>query len=71
MLTEKKPEPAQGEVISQEPSKLAGWKDQAVGAMKETVGSATNNQKMEIEGKAQKFQGAAQCATVDKNTRNA
>jgi uncharacterized protein YjbJ (UPF0337 family) len=67
----KKPEPAEGEVISQEPSKLSGLKDQAVGAVKETVGSATNNQKLEIEGKAQKFQGSSQCANADKNTTSA
>ena len=64
---------AEATVESQEPSKLSGWKDQAVGAAKETLGSATNNQKMEIEGKAQKMHGSNQCAFADteKNPINA
>jgi len=49
---------AEGEVVSQDTSKLSSLKDQAVGAAKETLGSATNNQKLEIEGKAQKIQGS-------------
>jgi len=67
-------EPAEGEVVSQEePSKISGWKDQAVGAVKESLGSATNNQKMEIEGLAQKMHGSNQCASADapKNPINA
>jgi uncharacterized protein YjbJ (UPF0337 family) len=67
-------EHAQGEVVSNEPSKMSGWKDQAVGAVKESFGSATNNQKMEIEGKAQKIQGSTQgqmAETQNRNTINA
>jgi len=66
-------EHAQGEVVREEPSKISGWKDQAVGSMKETFASATNNPKMELEGKAQKMQGANECAyaETEKNTINA
>jgi len=64
-------EHAQGEVVGQEePSKMSGLKDQGVGSMKESVGSATNNQKMEIEGKAQKMQGKNECATAEANNNN-
>jgi len=56
---------AQCEVIGEEPSKLSGWKDQAVGSVKESFGSTTNNQKMEIEGKAQKMQGTHECAAAE------
>jgi len=62
---------AEGEVDSQEPSKLSGWKDQAVGSVKETLGSATKNQKLEIEGKAQKIHGSNQCSEADQNPINA
>jgi len=58
-------EHAEGQVVGDEPSKMSGWKDQAVGSAKETLGSVTNNQKMELEGKAQKMQGANQCAYAD------
>jgi len=62
---------ADSKVVEQnEPSKMSGWKDQAVGSVKETLGSASNNQKMEIEGKAQKMQGSNECSTVDAQKRN-
>jgi len=64
-------EHAECEVVSQEPSKLSGLKDQVVGAAKETLASATNNQKMEIEGKAQKMHGSNQCASAEKDPINA
>jgi uncharacterized protein YjbJ (UPF0337 family) len=62
---------AEGEVDAQEPSKMSGWKDQAVGSVKETFGSATNNQKLEIEGKAQKIHGSNQCSQAEHNPINA
>eukprot|EP01103_Thecamoeba_quadrilineata_P018972 TRINITY_DN7508_c0_g1_i1.p1 TRINITY_DN7508_c0_g1~~TRINITY_DN7508_c0_g1_i1.p1 ORF type:complete len:420 (+),score=112.06 TRINITY_DN7508_c0_g1_i1:172-1260(+) len=68
------PVQAHGEVVGEgEPSKTSGYKDQAVGAMKEKMGSTTGNQNMEIAGKAQKMQGSIQCNLADekKNTMNA
>jgi len=64
---------ADGQVVEQEPSKMSGWKDQAVGAVKESLGSVTNNQKIELEGKAQKLHGSNQAAIAEanKNTINA
>jgi len=63
---------AQGEIVSQEPSKMSGYKDQAVGTVKESLGKMTNNQNMELEGKAQKMQGSHAIAQADsKNTINA
>ena len=56
---------AQGEVVGENPSKMSGWKDQAVGSVKESFGSATKNQGMELEGKAQKMQGSNECAYAD------
>jgi uncharacterized protein YjbJ (UPF0337 family) len=62
---------AESEVVERnEPSKMSGWKDQAVGTVKESFGSATNNQKMEIEGKAQKMQGSNECSTADAQKRS-
>jgi len=62
---------AQGEVIERtESSKMSGWKDQAVGSVKESFGSVTNNQKIELEGKAQKMQGSNECTQVDAQKRN-
>jgi uncharacterized protein YjbJ (UPF0337 family) len=58
-------EHAQGEVVSEDPSKVSAYKDQAVGAVKETIGAATNNQKMEIEGAAQKMQGSIHSTLAD------
>jgi len=66
-------EHAQGEVVGEDSSKMSGWKDQAVGSVKESFGSMTNNEKIEIEGKAQKMQGSNTCARADAkiNTINA
>jgi uncharacterized protein YjbJ (UPF0337 family) len=64
---------AQGEVVeNNEPSKMSGYTNQALGGIKETWGSMTGNQQMEIQGKAQKMQGSNECAFADqKNTINA
>jgi uncharacterized protein YjbJ (UPF0337 family) len=40
-----------------EPSKMSAKKDQAVGSVKENVGSATNKPEMELAGKEQKIHG--------------
>jgi len=60
-------EHAQGQVVGQDPSKLSGLKDQGIGSVKESIGSATNDQKMEIEGKAQKMHGKNESAYADPN----
>jgi len=64
---------AQSQVESQEPSKMTGYKDQAAGSVKESFGSMTGNQHLELQGKAQKIHGANQCAIADaeKNISNA
>jgi len=65
-------EHAQGQVVSQEPSKLSGWKDQAIGTVKESLGSATGNQTMEIQGKAQQMHATTNSNLPDDhNTINA
>jgi uncharacterized protein YjbJ (UPF0337 family) len=50
-------EHAEGTVEGDSSSTLGGLKDRAVGAVKETVGSVTGNQKMELLGKAQNVHG--------------
>jgi len=51
------PKPFSAAPSSQEPSQMSGLKDQAVGSIKENVGSATNNPQMEMAGKAQNIHG--------------
>jgi len=59
---------AQGHIAGQdEPSKMSGLKDQGVGSVKESIGGATNNHKMELEGAAQKMQGKNECANAQAN----
>lgn len=43
-----------------EPSKMSGYTDEAVGAMKENVGWALGNKQMEAEGKARNAKGHAE-----------
>jgi uncharacterized protein YjbJ (UPF0337 family) len=43
--------------VESDPSQLSGLKDQALGAMKSTMGAATGNQDMELKGKAQNIHG--------------
>jgi len=50
-------EQAQSKVEGDKVSSLSAIKDQAVGSVKESFGSATGNQKTELEGKAQKIHG--------------
>eukprot|EP01103_Thecamoeba_quadrilineata_P017202 TRINITY_DN5_c0_g1_i1.p1 TRINITY_DN5_c0_g1~~TRINITY_DN5_c0_g1_i1.p1 ORF type:complete len:604 (-),score=133.07 TRINITY_DN5_c0_g1_i1:228-2012(-) len=49
--------PAQGSVEESKPSTLSGFANSTIGSVKETIGSATGNQKTEIEGLAQKIHG--------------
>jgi len=61
--------PAEGQVIGDnEPSKVSGYYDQAVGAVKDMWGSSTGNQNMEIAGKAQKIHGSTECNLADAKT---
>jgi len=63
---------AEGKVEEDKPSKMSGYKDQAVGSVKQTLASATGNQQMELEGMAQKIKGSNQCSLADeKNSINA
>lgn len=39
--------------------KMSNFKDKAVGSAKEKVGQATNNEEMELKGKAQRLKGEA------------
>jgi uncharacterized protein YjbJ (UPF0337 family) len=48
---------AQGTVEGEDSSSISSMKDRAVGAFKETVGSVSGNQKMELLGKAQSVHG--------------
>jgi len=48
---------AHGEVVAEQPSTLSALKDQAVGAVKSTIGGVTNNPDMELKGKAQSVHG--------------
>jgi uncharacterized protein YjbJ (UPF0337 family) len=50
-------EPAQGSVEGEHVSSMSAFADRTVGAVKETIGSATGNQKMEMLGKAQQMHG--------------
>jgi len=43
-----------------EPNLVHGYKEQAIGTMKDTAGSLLSNAKMEIEGKARKFSGSSE-----------
>jgi len=50
-------EHAEGCVEGEKTSSISAFKDQTVGALKETIGSATGNQTMELLGKAQNVHG--------------
>jgi uncharacterized protein YjbJ (UPF0337 family) len=56
------PPPAPPVHSEEEHSKMSGLKDQAIGSIKETIGSATNNSNMEMAGKAQSIHGHNEAA---------
>jgi len=59
---------AEGQVVGDnEPSKVSGYFDQAVGTVKEMWGSTTGNQNLEIAGKAQKIHGSTEAQTHPAN----
>jgi len=64
-------EPAQGSVEEKKATEVSGLADRAIGGIKETIGSATGNQKLEIEGLAQKFHGSNEADIARENKSNA
>jgi len=64
---------AEGSVEEKKPSTISGMADRAMGSVKETIGSTTGNQKMELEGLAQKVHGhnVANLAQAEKDLPNA
>jgi len=66
-------ESAPGSVDEEKPSTMSGLADRAIGGVKETVGSVTHNQKMELEGMAQKVHGrnVTDLAHAEKEISNA
>ncbi|GJE13325.1 CsbD family protein [Methylobacterium longum] len=51
--------------MSSTTDKIKGLANEAVGTVKQGVGSATDNDKLKAEGKAQELKGDAQKATGD------
>ena len=51
-------------------SKSSGYTDQAVGAVKETVGSATGNHSLEAKGSLQKNEGKVEVEAVKGKERS-
>jgi len=48
---------AEGSVEGENPSRLSGLSDRAIGSIKESIGTITGNQKTELLGKAQAVHG--------------
>jgi len=53
--------------MSNDSSQIHGYTEQAIGKVQESMGSAMNNQSLEIQGKARKFAGGAEVTAAKKN----